>query len=296
MAHQDVTFAQDAAPALPTVRTIGPADLKRALRKGIDDFIAMPSHAVFLCLIYPIVGLLLARAALGYNLVPLLFPLAAGFALLGPLAALGLYELSRRREAGQRANWEDVADLLYAPSRRALVALAVLLLVIFGVWIWTANAIYIASFGYREPQSIGGFLQRVFMTSEGHWLILVGNGVGFLFALGVLTISAVSFPLLLDRNISALAAVATSVRVVLKSPLTMGLWGLIIAVALVLGSLPLFFGLAVVVPVLGHASWHLYRAAVEPVLEPPQTQHHAPQPGRHAADFPAVLFPWAHER
>jgi uncharacterized membrane protein len=295
MAHQDVFSAQDAAPALPTVRTIGPADLKRALLKGIDDFAAMPSHAVFLCLIYPIVGLLLARAAFGYDLVPLLFPLAAGFALLGPIAALGLYELSRRREAGQRAGWEDMAELQHSPSLRAIAALATLLLVIFCVWIWAADAIYVASFGYRGPQSISGFLHRVFTTPEGHWLILVGNGVGFLFALGVLIISAVSFPLLLDRNIGALAAVATSVRVVLKNPLTMALWGLTVAVALALGSLPLFFGLAVVVPVLGHASWHLYRAAVEPAPAPPQTEHHAPPPGRHAADFPAVLFPWARE-
>jgi uncharacterized membrane protein len=296
MADQGIQVTQDdAGPAMPAVRTIHPADLKRALLKGIDDFWAMPSHAVFLCVIYPVVGLALARAALGYDLVPLLFPLAAGFALIGPLAALGLYELSRRRELGQKAGWEDVPDLFRSPSRRAIAALALLLLIIFGLWIWAANAIYIASFGYQEPQSLGGFLHRVFTTSEGYRLIVVGNSVGFLFALLVLMVSAVSFPLLVDRDISAMAAIATSVRVVLKNPMTMALWGLIVAGGLLLGSLPLFFGLAVVVPVLGHASWHLYRMAVEPAPAPPRGVHQSPR-GRYAADFPAVLMPWVRER
>ena len=294
MAH-DVTRA-DATPALPVVRKIRPADLKDALAKGWDDFLEMPTHAIVLCALYPVVGLILGRAALGYELIPLLYPLAAGFALVGPFAALGLYELSRRRELGLTTSWEHAFDVLHSPSLRAIVILGLLLMVIFGVWISVAHAIYVANFGYREPESLTGFLYQVFTTRAGFNLILVGNGVGFLFALLVLMISVVSFPLLLDRDATAAVAAVTSVRAVVKNPATMALWGLIVAGALLLGSLPFLFGLAVVVPVLGHATWHLYRKVVEPDPGAGHKVHATPPGHRYAADFPAVLFPWYRER
>jgi uncharacterized membrane protein len=250
----------------------------------------MPTHAVFLCLIYPIVGLLLARLTLGYEVLPLLFPLAAGFTLLGPFAAIGLYELSRRREQGLDVSWQDAFDVLRSPSRGAIAALGLLLLAIFLIWIAVAQAIYIANFGYEPAASIPDFLHQVFTTPAGSMLIIVGNLVGFLFALLVLTISVVSFPLLLDRDVGAVEAVLTSVRVVATNPLMMAIWGLIVAGLLVIGSLTLFFGLAVVVPVLGHATWHLYRKVVEPDPRPHQ-ELPRPQRSRHyAAQFPAALF------
>ena len=198
----------------------------------------MPTHAVFLCLIYPIVGLLLARLTLGYEVLPLLFPLAAGFTLLGPFAAIGLYELSRRREQGLDASWQDAFDVLRSPSRGAIAALGLLLLAIFVIWIAVAQAIYIANFGYEPAASIPDFLHQVFTTPAGRMLIIVGNLVGFLFALAVLTISVVSFPLLLDRDVGAVEAVLTSVRVVAANPVMMAIWGLIVAGLLVIGSLP----------------------------------------------------------
>jgi len=276
--------------ARPIVRTIGLRDIKNALAEGIADFSAMPSHAVFLCLIYPIVGVLLARLTLGYEVLPLLFPLAAGFTLLGPFAAIGLYELSRRREQGLDASWQDAFDVLRSPSRGAIAALGLLLLTIFVIWIAVAQAIYVAYFGYEPAASIPDFLDQVFTTPAGRMLMIVGNLVGFLFALGVLTISVISFPLLLDRDVGAVEAVLTSVRVVTRNPLMMAIWGLIVAGLLLIGSLPLFFGLAVVVPVLGHATWHLYRKVVEPDRNPHQV---LPRPARsrhYAAQFPAALF------
>ena len=269
------------------------ADLQEALAKGIDDFYAMPTHAMFLCMIYPIVGLLLARFAFGYSILPLLYPLASGFALVGPVAALGLYELSRRREAGLPTSAVRAFDVLGSSSIGAITALALLLLTIFVIWVALANAIYIATFGYATPSSIENFVNEVLTTHAGWTLIIVGNLVGLLFAVLVLTIGVVSFPLLLDRDVGAAVALLTSIRAVVRNPLTMMLWGLIVAALLVVGSLPMFLGLTVIVPILGHATWHLYRRVVEPQAAPPPTHPDGHQERRYAADFPAVLFPWA---
>src|SRR5258707_15224823 len=136
------------SPAYPIVRKIGFADLKDAVAKGIDDFSAMPTHLIFLAIIYPLVGLFLARMTFGYDVVPLLFPLAAGYALIGPFAAIGLYELSRQREKGLDISWEDAFDVLHSPSRDAIAALGFLLLAIFIFWLAVAQAIYIETIGY----------------------------------------------------------------------------------------------------------------------------------------------------
>jgi uncharacterized membrane protein len=291
MTYQHSIGAAETPHRLPRVRTIAPRDLLEVLAKGFDDFRAMPSHAVFLCLIYPIAGLVIARAAFGYDLLPLLYPLAAGFALVGPVAAIGIYELSRRRERGLDADWKHAFDLLQAESFRGILALGLILLAIFGLWIAVANAIYVAHFGYASPRSLSAFAQDVLTTDVGHSMIVIGNATGFLFALVAFTISVVAFPLLLDRDIGAIAAMATSVKAVARNPLTMALWGLIVAALLLIGSLPCFVGLAVVIPVLGHSTWHLYRKAVVADL-PPREHHPAPPKGRrYAADFPAALFP-----
>jgi uncharacterized membrane protein len=278
------------------IRKIGLSDLSEALRLGWEDFKAVPSHAIILCVIYPVLGLVLFRLVLGYSVLPLLFPLAAGFTLVGPFAALGLYELSRRRERGEEAAAWDAIQVLRAPSFGAMLELGTLLLVLFIVWIATADAIYIAAFGNAPAASIPDFATRVLTTPQGWSLIIVGCGVGFLFAVVALCVSVVSFPLMLDRHATAIDAIRTSLQAVRKNPLAMAAWGLIVAMLLVIGSLPLFVGLCVVLPVLGHATWHLYRKVVEPDPNPPQEQPRAPKGHRYAADFPASLFPWSRER
>jgi uncharacterized membrane protein len=282
----------ESSPGRPVIRTIRVTDLKHALARGISDFSAMPTHAVFLCLIYPIVGLFLARVSLGYDILSLLFPLAAGFALVGPFVAIGFYELSRQREQGLEPSWQDAFDVLHSPSRGAIAALGFLLLAIFVFWVAVAEAIYIETFGYEPAASIPNFVRQVFTTPAGWMLIIVGNGIGFLFALAVLIISVVSFPLLLDRDVGAIEAVLTSLRAVAANPLPMAVWGLMVAGLLVIGSLPFFVGLAVVVPVLGHSTWHLYRKVVEPDPNAHHEHPHPPESGRrrYAAQFPAALF------
>ena len=263
MATSHVITGAGESPVELRVRTIKPADLKDALMKGLDDFSAMPSFAVFLCLIYPIVGLMAGRLVIGYDVLPLLFPLVAGFALVGPFAAIGLYEMSRRREQGLDISWRHVFDVRYAPSFGAIVALGVLLMVIFLIWLAAAQAIYVATFGYPPAASIPDFFRQVVTTPAGWTLIIVGNGVGFLFAVAALLVSVVSFPLLVDRNIGAAAAMATSIRAVVVNPVVMAVWGLIVAVALAVGATFCLMGLAVVMPVLGHATWHLYRKVIQ---------------------------------
>jgi len=278
------------------VRKIGLSDLTDALRLGWEDFKAIPTHAVVLCLIYPVLGLVIFRAVLGHSLLPLLFPLAAGFTLIGPFAGLGLYELSRRRERGEEPGAWDAMHVLRAPSFGAILGLGLFLFVLFGVWIATADVIYIATFGYEAAASIPDFATRVLTTPEGWTLVVVGCGVGFLFAVVALCVSVVSFPLMLDRHATAIDAVRTSLEAVRMNPLPMAAWGLIVAVLLAAGSLPFFVGLCVVLPVLGHASWHLYRRVVEPDPNPPQEEPERPIGHRYAADFPASLFPWSRER
>jgi len=291
MAHSHVIAGDAPTQAQPKVRTIGLADLTDALARGWDDFTAMPSHAVFLCLIYPVVGFVLFRLMLGANVLPLLFPLAAGFALIGPLAALGLYEMSRRREQGLEVSWKHALDVFRSPSLGAIIVLGLMLVAIFLVWIAVAQAIYVANFGYAPAASMPDFVNQVLTTPAGWTLAIVGNAVGFLFAVLVLTLGVVSFPLLLDRDVGVATAVLTSVRAVLANPFTMAVWGLIVAALLLAGSLPAFIGLAVVMPVLGHATWHLYRKVIEPDGSGPTFREPKLREQRYAADFPAALFP-----
>jgi len=247
---------------LPKVRRIEVADLRDVLARGIADFAAYRTDVMFVCIVYPLAGLLLAWTAFGYDLLHLVFPLASGFALIGPVAAVGLYEISRRREQGVAITWADAFRVVQAPAFGAILVLGLVLLAILLLWLLAAQAIYMTTLGPEPPASLGAFLRDVFTTRAGWTMIVVGMSVGFLFALLVLTISVVSFPLLLDRDVGVYAAVATSVRAVAINPGPMLAWGLLVAAGLVIGAIPLLLGLILVMPVLGHATWHLYRKVV----------------------------------
>jgi uncharacterized membrane protein len=293
MAQLHVIAGAEARPARPTIRTITISDLLDALARGWADFSAMPSHVLFLLLIYPMVAVFAAGLTMGYNILPLAYPIMAGFALIGPIVAIGLYELSRRREAGLEADPSHAFDVLQSPSLPAIAALGLLLLAIFLTWIGLAQQIYQSLFGYLPPSSLPQFISSVLTTPEGWQLILLGNAVGFVFAVVSFVFSVVSFPLLLDRDVGAAVAITTSLRAIARNPVTMVVWGLIVAGLLLLGSLPFFVGLAVVIPVLGHATWHLYRKVVDVADLPPIELRQKPPKGRrYAADFPASLFPF----
>lgn len=246
----------------PEVQKIGIRDLRDALARGLSDFGAYRTDVLFIGIIYPLAGLILARVTAGYDMLPLLFPLVSGFALIGPFAAAGLYELSRRRELGEDINWTDAFNVFRSPAIGAILLLGLILTGIFLLWLATAMGIYALTLGPAMPESYTGFLTDVFTTPAGWTLIVVGTGVGFVFALIVLTISVISFPLLLDRHVTLMSAIGASVRAVTANPKTMLVWGMIIAAGLVIGAIPLLLGLIIVVPVLGHATWHLYRKVI----------------------------------
>jgi uncharacterized membrane protein len=264
MAQFHVYGTADGTLVYPDVRRISMADLSDALRAGVEDFMEKPTHLIFIGIIYPLVGVVLATWTSGANALPLLFPLASGFALIGPIAAVGLYEISRRREQGLEVSWRDALEVRKSPALPSIIAVGTLLFAVFITWLLVAQGLYTVLMGPEPPASISVFLNQILTTSEGWMLILLGNVIGLLFAIVALCTSVIAFPLLLDRDVGAWCAVQTSWRAALANPVQIALWGIIVAALLLLGSLPIFAGLAVVVPILGHATWHLYRRVVEP--------------------------------
>lgn len=244
------------------VRQLSVDDLRMALRKGAADMTEFRSDALFACLLYPVIGAVLAAVALTGNMEHLLFPVLSGFALVGPLASVGLYEMSRRRELGEPVSWWVLGDVFRSPRFASILVLGMLLLGSFAAWLLAANVIYALTLGPDAPSSTMAFLHEAVSEPAGWAMIFVGMGVGFVFAAMVLAISVVSFPLLLDRDVGLVIAVVTSINVARRNPRTIAIWGLIVAVSLAVGSLPLLLGLLLVMPILGHATWHLYRAAV----------------------------------
>lgn len=246
----------------PAIRHITTRDVWQSLAAGFDDFTAYRSDVLFLCSTYALVGLVMARIAFNMDLLPLLFPLASGFAIVGPLASVGLYEMSREREQGRQVGWANAFDVLKAPAIAGIAALGLILVAVFLAWLLAAWMIFDATLGPTLPASPAAFLHDVFYTPAGRWMIVLGMGVGFCFALLAMMLSVVSFPLLLDRDTGLDTAVRTSFRAVAANPGPMALWGLVVAACLLAGTALVLVGLMVAVPVLGHATWHLYRRLV----------------------------------
>lgn len=257
-----VMAGPDDMVARPAIRRIGMSDVWDALARGFDDFRAKPSHYVFLSLIYPICGIVLVTWSSGANMLPLIFPLMAGFALLGPFFAIGLYEISRRRERGMDTSWRHALAVRHSPALPSILVVGAMLMVLFVAWLVFAQMLYTSLFGAEPPQSLSLFLAAIFGSENGLMLMLAGNAVGFCFALVVLATTVIAFPMLLDRDVGAVSAIETSLRATLVNPLPIAGWGLIVAVLLIVGTVPLFVGLAVIMPILGHATWHLYRKVV----------------------------------
>ena len=248
--------------AEPVIRRIDTEDLREALRLGLADFAALRTDVMAACAIYPVIGVALIWAAFHQNALPLVFPLISGFLLVAPAAALGLYEMSRRREAGLPASWGDAFAVLRSPRIGAMLVLSVGLFALFLTWLVVAHLIFLMTLGPDLPASVAVFLSDVFTTPAGWAMMLIGIAVGFVFAAVTLAGMVVTFPMLVDRPVGLPLAIVTSLRVTRRNPAAVVVWGAMMAGLMVLGALPFILGLAVVLPVLGHASWHLYRRAV----------------------------------
>ncbi|WP_157215535.1 DUF2189 domain-containing protein [Flavisphingomonas formosensis] len=248
---------------VPHVRSIGLADLRWALAEGWSDFKEHRGDLLMIGFLYPLVGLMAAAFALNGTLMPLLFPLIAGLSLMGPTVAVGFYELARRREQGLESGWTHFLDPWRGPAAKELLVSTIALALLFLTWLDVAAQLYQHSFGFNNALTIQAFLADMFTTAAGLQLILFGNLVGLGFAIIALAVSVVTFPMLVDRPVPAATAAATSLRATVHNPATIALWGLIVAALLVIGSIPLFIGLAVVMPVLGYATWHLYTRLIE---------------------------------
>lgn len=247
----------------PVVKKIGMADLGYALRHGVDDFAAFRSDVIFLCLLYPVIGLAMVWMAFQNEMIHHIFPLMSGFAILGPVAAVGLYELSRRREMGLEPTWGNALALIRAPSMGPILVFGVYLLALFSVWMLTAHMIFLFTMAGEQPVNVLQFFRDAMTTAEGQRMMLIGIPVGAVFAALALAIGVVTVPLLLDRDVGVPVAIATSLKVMAKNPVVTCVWGGFIALSLAVASIPFLLGLVVVMPILGHASWHLYRRAVD---------------------------------
>jgi uncharacterized membrane protein len=249
------------------IRRISVSDLWQSLREGYDDFNAKPSFGVFLIVIYPLFALVLTLFLLGENLPYLAFPVVAGLTLLGPVISVGLFEMSRRRERGLDLSWRSAFDFVHSSAFAPIAGLSLVMMVLYVAWLFMAEFIYFGLFGADPPASISDFVNQLLTTRQGAALMLHGTVVGFIFAFVAFAISVVAFPLLLDRPATSFTAMSTSMRAVFANPLVMAVWGVTVVVLLAGGAVLLLVGLAAVLPILGHATWHLYRKVVEPPTE-----------------------------
>jgi uncharacterized membrane protein len=263
MASKSMAARRPARAKLIPVRKISDDDLSWALREGWRDFKSLRGDIFFAGLIYTFIGLAAMVMTTNGPLMPFFFPVVAGVGLLGPVAATGFYELAKRRESGEEVHWFNFLDVRKRASVDDMGIVAGMLLAIFALWLVVAGILYVTLFGWGTPTSYIDFFTTILTTPRGWALIGAGAVVGAVFGWIVLALSVVSLPMLVDRNVSAPEAVSASWRAAHANKAEMIRWGLIVLGLLVLGSIPLFVGLAFVLPWLGYSTWHLYTRLVD---------------------------------
>ncbi|MGJ5070926.1 DUF2189 domain-containing protein [Bradyrhizobium oligotrophicum] len=247
----------------PVVRRITTADIAEALTQGLRDFQAQPIFGLAFGLLYVLGGISIVLCVTAFGMVYLAYPLAAGFALIGPFVAIGLYEVSRRRELGQPMSFGAIWRTI--TSRGEIGWMAFVTLFFFIIWMYQVRLLIALLLGLNASfSSIKEFMTVVLTTNEGLLFLAIGNLDGAALSLVLFSLTVVSFPLLLERDVDFVTAMITSVRAVVTSPGPMIGWAAVITVLLIISALPYFLGLLVTVPVLGHATWHLYRRIVAP--------------------------------
>ncbi len=254
----------DAPPAFPVVRAATFDDIRIALAQGWRDFLAAPAYGLFFGGVYAFGGLLIVSTVALFGMAYLAYPLAAGFVLIGPFIAAGLYEVSRRLERGEALDWRGVIGVVFAQGGREFAWMAFVSIFAFIVWMYQVRLLLALFLGFQSFASLGAFMNVVFTTGDGLAFLAVGHIVGAVMASLVFSLTVISFPLLLDREVDFITAMIVSVQSVVKSPVVMLTWAFAIVVMVAIASAPFFLGLVVALPVLGHATWRLYRRIVAP--------------------------------
>ena len=252
------------APApLPTVKSITQADIRAALTAGLSDFQRAPIYGLFFGAVFSLAGIAIAWALYQGEASYWIFPIAAGFPLIGPFAAVGLYEISRRLEASEELAWGPILMAGFRQKNSQLPFFAVLTVFAFLVWIVLARVIFAVSFGTAPMTNVMTSFD-VFFTGPGLTMLAIGTVVGAALAAFLFAVSVVGVPLLLDQDIDVVTAMITSFKATIENREAMIFWGIVISVATLIAMLPLFLGMILVFPALGHASWHIYRKVIDP--------------------------------
>jgi len=237
-------------------------DLKEILMLGIKDFVNAPLYGLFFGGIYVTGGLLLVSLFFVLDIEWAIYPLAIGFALIGPFIATGLYEVSRRKEAGSELHWRSILGVIWEQKNRELGWMAFVMLFVFWVWMYQARTLFVLFFGFGGFATLDGFVEVIFSTSNGLYFLAIGNALGMIISFVLFSVTVISCPLLLDRNVDFVTAMLASIRTIIKSPVVMIFWGGLVITSVVISMLPAFLGLFVTLPIFGHSTWHLYRRVV----------------------------------
>lgn len=268
-----MTETAEAAPApkpprkstMPQVNRITVSDLKESLSEGLSDFARAPLFGLFFGGFYAVGGMAILSCILLLDMAYLAYPALLGFALVGPFVAVGLYEVSRRLEQGTPLKWGEVLGVVLAQRKRELAWMAFVMLFVFIMWMYQVRILLALFLGFQSFSTFGEFMGTLLTTQEGLTFLAVGHIVGAVVSLVLFSLTVVSCPLLLEREVDFVTAMITSVKTVATSPLAMLGWGVFVVLAVLFSALPLFLGLVFVLPILGHATWHLYRRAVTPL-------------------------------
>ncbi len=250
--------APDIPDELPDPARIEMTDIAAALSAGWNDFRRAPAFGLLFSAFYVLGGLVLAAVALALGREWWLIPFILGFPLIAPFAAIGLYEVSRRIEAGQPLDWRAVLGVVFAQKDRQIPSMAMVILLLFMFWVFVAHTVFALFMGVSAMTNITSSAE-VFMTARGMMMLTIGTLIGGGFAAVLFAFTVVGLPVLLEREVDFITAIIVSVQAVAENPVVMAAWAAMIVILLAMGIAPFFLGLFIVLPVLGHASWHVYR-------------------------------------
>ncbi len=253
--------ARSEAAPLPEVNIITTAAIGTALRGGVRDFLRAPLYGLFFSLIYVLGGWIIWSVYAASGQEWWLIPVIVGFPLLAPFAAVGLYEVSRRLERGDRLNWRGVLGVVFAQKDRQVPSMAMVILLMFMFWVFVAHTIFALFMGLSAMTNVTSSFEILFQ-GNGPVMLLVGSLIGAGFASVLFAVTVVALPLILDHEVDFISAMILSVQAVVANIGPMMIWGVTIALLLFIGMAPMFLGLFIVLPVLGHATWHMYRQLV----------------------------------